>query len=321
LQVELVVKGVNKVFDVLDVLDDLDDRQLTVLLMSLSEKLLSGAPVLTVEAVPLKGVSFEPVLDQFAALRGRVDAVNLTDLQSSTMRLSALAAAVPLQRAGFETVLQMTCRDRNRLALQADLLAAASFGVPNILALTGDHPVLGDHPSAKPVFDLDAIQLIEAARGLEKGHDMAGRALTGPPPRFCVGAVVNPGADPLEPELIKMEKKIAAGATFFQTQALFDEVIAERFFKAAAPFKTRILAGIVVLRSEKMARHMNAHVPGVDIPEAMIQGFLEASDKREASIQIACDLIKKFSPMAQGVHVMPIGWYNVMPDILDRIGA
>ncbi len=289
--------------------------------MSFKDKLLSGKRVLTVEAAPLKGVSFAPVLEQVVSFKERVDAVNVTDLQSSMMRLSALAAAVQMKAAGIETVLQMTCRDRNRLALQSDLLAAASFGIKNVLALTGDHPILGDHPQSKPVFDLDAVQLIAAARGLEQGLDMAGRRLAGAPPRFCVGAVVNPGADPLEPELIKMEKKLEAGAAFFQTQALFDEKVTERFFKAAAPLKARILAGIVVLRSEKMARHMNAHVPGVNIPEAMIQGLAGAPDKRAASIELACDLIKKFAPMGQGVHLMPISWYRVVPDILDGIGA
>ncbi|MGE5279726.1 MAG: methylenetetrahydrofolate reductase [Deltaproteobacteria bacterium] len=289
--------------------------------MSFRDKLVSGQRVLTVEAVPLKGISFAPALEQFGSFRTRIDAVNVTDLQSSTMRLCALAAAVQLKQAGMEPVLQMTCRDRNRLALQADLLGAASFGIENILALTGDHPLLGDHPGAKPVFDLDAVQLIDAARGLESGHDMAGRPLTGAAPRFCIGAVVNPGAEPLEPELIKMEKKLAAGASFFQTQALFDEAVAERFFKAVAPFKARILAGVVVLRSEKMARHMNDHVPGVRIPEPLIRELAEAADRRAVAIRQACSLIRKLGPMGQGVHLMPIGWYNVVPEILDGIGA
>ncbi len=289
--------------------------------MSFKDKLRSGQRLLTVEAAPHKGVSFAPVLEQVAVFKERVDAVNVTDLQSSMMRLSALAAAVQLKDAGIETVLQVTCRDRNRLALQSDLLAAASFGIENILALTGDHPILGDHPQTKPVFDLDAVQLIAAARGLEQGFDLAGHKLVGAPPRFCVGAVVNPGADPLEPELIKMEKKLEAGAEFFQTQALFDEKIAERFFKAVAPFKARILAGIVVLRSEKMARHMNAHVPGVNVPEAMIRELARAADGRATSVRLACDLIKEFGPMGQGIHLMPIGWYSAVPDILDGLGA
>ncbi len=289
--------------------------------MSFKDKLLSGERVLTVEAAPPKGVSFAPVLEQVVSFKERVDAVNVTDLQSSVMRLSALAAAVQMKAAGIETVLQMTCRDRNRLALQADLLAAASFGIENILALTGDHPVLGDHPESKPVFDLDAVQLIAAARGLEQGTDMAGRRLAGAAPRFCVGAVVNPGADPLEPELIKMEKKLEAGAAFFQTQALFDEKTAERFFRAVAPLKARILVGIVVLRSQKMALHMNDHVPGVHIPEAMVRGLAGAPEWKPASVKLACDLIKRFAPMGQGVHLMPIGWYRAVPEILDGIGA
>ena len=293
----------------------------TAYAMSFKDKLLSGKRLLTVEAAPLKGVSFAPVLEQVVPFKERVDAINVTDLQSSVMRLSALAAAVQMRAAGVETILQVTCRDRNRLALQSDLLAAASFDIENILALTGDHPILGDHPQSKPVFDLDAVQLVAAARGLEQGVDMAGRRLTGAAPRFCVGAVVNPGADPFEPELIKMEKKLAAGAEFFQTQALFDEKAGERFFKAVAPLKARVLAGIVVLRSEKMARHMNDHVPGVHIPESMIRELAQAPDKKAASVELACDLIKKFAPMGQGVHLMPIGWYRVVSEILDGMGA
>jgi methylenetetrahydrofolate reductase (NADPH) len=290
--------------------------------MNFRDKLRAGQFVMTAEVAPPKGISLEKVILEIAAFRGRVDAINVTDLQSSVMRMSALAAARLIQAAGFETILQVTCRDRNRLALQSDVLSAAALGLHNILALTGDHPAQGDHPQSKPVFDLDAVQLIEAVRKLEQGMDLSGHKLIGPLPRYCVGGVVNPGADPLEPELIKMEKKIEAGAEFFQTQAIFDPAVFENFLKAAGPLKARIIAGVVVLRSERMARHMNEHVPGVHVPEGLI-AELNASSERQArkaaSVAIAARLIKSLKPMCQGIHIMPIGWYGVMPELLDSI--
>jgi methylenetetrahydrofolate reductase (NADPH) len=287
--------------------------------MSFSDKLRSGQFVVTAEVAPPKGISLDGILRDITPWRGRCDAVNVTDLQSSMMRLGALAAAIKIKEAGFETILQVTCRDRNRLALQSDVLSAASLGITNILALTGDHPSLGDHPQAKPVFDLDAVNLIEAIRRIESGFDGNGHPLVGIAPRYCVGAVVNPGADPLEPEIIKMEKKIEAGAEFFQTQAVFDPKAFEDFLKATRHLKTRLLAGIVVLRSEKMARYMNQHVPGVHVPETLIAEIARATDRKAAAAAIAGRLIKEFKGMCQGVHIMPIGWYAVMPSVLDQV--
>lgn len=287
--------------------------------MTFRDKLGAGAFVVTAEVAPPKGISLSKILADIAPLKGRVDAVNVTDLQSSVMRMNAVVAAGLIAQEGFETVLQMTCRDRNRLALQSDVLAAAAFGLANILALTGDHPVLGDHPQAKPVFDLDAIQLIETIRKFETGFDFDGHKLVGPLPHFCVGGAVNPGADPLEPEIIKMEKKIEAGAEFFQTQAVFDVSVFEKFLKAASPLKTKILAGVVVLRSERMARHMNDHVPGVHVPEALIAELNAHPDSKAASVAIAARLIKMLKPMCQGVHIMPVGWHSVVPSVLDSV--
>lgn len=289
--------------------------------MTFREKLASGKFILTSEVGPPKGISLEKVLEEIAPLRGRVDAINVTDLQSSVMRMGSLAASVILRKQGFETILQMTCRDRNRLALQSDALSAAALGMENILALTGDHPALGDHPQAKPVFDLDSVQLIAALKTLEKGADLSGHKLVGPLPRYCVGAVVNPGADPLEPELIKMEKKIEAGAEFFQTQAVFDVGVFEAFLKEARRFPCKIIAGIVLLRSEKMALYMNEHVPGVSVPEEIIAQMAACADKKAKSIEIGVRLIEQLKPACDGVHLMPIGSYGFVPPVLDALGV
>lgn len=289
--------------------------------MTFKEKLASGKFILTSEVGPPKGISLDKVLEEIAPLKNRVDAINVTDLQSSIMRMGSLAASVILKKHGFETILQMTCRDRNRLALQSDALSAAALGFENILALTGDHPALGDHPQAKSVFDLDSIQLIGALKTLELGLDMNSHKLVGPFPKFCVGAVVNPGADPLEPELIKMEKKLEAGAEFFQTQAVFDVGIFENFLKHCRSFKCKILAGVVLLRSEKMARYMNDHVPGVSVPEEIIVQMASATDKKAKSIEIGIKLIEQLKPMCNGIHLMPIGSYGFLEPVLDAIGV
>ena len=225
--------------------------------MTFKEKIQAGKFILTSEVGPPKGIESGRILEDVELVRGRVDAINVTDLQSSVMRLGSLAVSIRLKEKGFEPVYQVTCRDRNRLALQSDILSAANFGIENILALTGDHPKLGDHPHAKAVFDIDSVQLIQVIRRLEQGLDMAGKKLEGVLPKFCVGAVVNPGAEPLEPQIMKMEKKIEAGAEFFQTQAVYDLKSFENFLSKIKHLKTTIIAGIVLLKSAGMAKFMN----------------------------------------------------------------
>ncbi|HCJ67523.1 MAG TPA: 5,10-methylenetetrahydrofolate reductase, partial [Elusimicrobia bacterium] len=190
--------------------------------MELKELFAKGKFVVTSEVGPPKGWQIEKTLEEAEILRGKVDAINVTDNQSSVMRFGALATCHFLKDRGFEPVFQITCRDRNRLALQSDILNAAAFGIENLLLLTGDHPLLGDHKDAKPVFDLDSVSLIHTVKKLEDGSDLAGNKLEGEPPKFCLGAVVSPCAEPLEPQLFKMEKKIKAGAEFFQTQAVYE---------------------------------------------------------------------------------------------------
>jgi 5,10-methylenetetrahydrofolate reductase len=285
--------------------------------LTFKEKLQSGKFMVTSEIGPPKGIDIRQLLEDAELIRNRVDAINVTDLQSSVMRLGSLAVSSLLKHHGFEPIYQLTCRDRNRLALQSDLLSAAALGIENILILTGDHPELGDHPDAKPVFDLDSVQLLQVAKILESGADMKGNRLVGSSPKFCLGAVVNPGAEPLEPQIIKMEKKIAAGAEFFQTQAVYDLRIFENFLNKTKHLKTKIIAGIVLLKSAGMARYMNQNVAGVSVPDNLIKEMEEAKDKTALSVEIASRLIKELKPICDGIHIMPIGLDKVVPRVLD----
>jgi len=288
--------------------------------MTFKEKLKTEKFLVTSEIGPPKGIQTQQLLEDAELIRARVDAINVTDLQSSVMRLGSLAVCSLLKQKGFEPIFQITCRDRNRLALQSDILSAAALGIENILILTGDHPTLGDHPEAKPVFDLDSVQLLQVTRKLEEGLDMKGNKLEGKPPQFCLGAVVNPGADPIEPQIIKMEKKIEAGAEFFQTQAVYDITTFENFINKTKHLKTKILAGIVLLKSSGMARYMNKNVAGVFVPDNLIKEMEETKDKQATSVLIASRLINELKPMCQGVHIMPIGWDKVVPRVLATSG-
>jgi len=284
--------------------------------MGFQESLAAGKFVITSEIGPPKGTHIQEMMADAELLRGRVNAINVTDLQSSVMRLGSLAVCHLLQEKGLEPILQLTCRDRNRLALQADLLSASILGIKNVLALTGDYASLGDHPQAKPVFDLDSVSLLGVIKKLESGTDMVGNALQGAP-KFFSGAVVNPGGNPVEAQVIKMEKKIQAGASFFQTQAVYDLGDFEKFMKRVTPFKVPVLAGIILLKSAGMARFMNKNVAGVFVPEPLIQKMAKAEDRVKTSIEIGADLIRNLKGMCQGVHIMPIGWESKVPALLD----
>jgi methylenetetrahydrofolate reductase (NADPH) len=284
--------------------------------MGFQESLAAGKFVITSEIGPPKGTHIQEMMADAELLRGRVDAINVTDLQSSVMRLGSLAVCHLLQEKGLEPIFQVTCRDRNRLALQADLLSASVLGIKNVLALTGDYASLGDHPQSKPVFDLDSVNLLKVIKTLEGGTDMVGNALQGVP-RFFPGAVVNPGGNPVEAQIIKMEKKIKAGANFFQTQAVYDVGAFEKFMKRVTPFRVPVLAGIILLKSAGMARFMNKNVAGVFVPEPLIQKMAKADDRVKTSIEIGAELIRDLKGMCQGVHIMPIGWENKVPALLD----
>ncbi len=287
------------------------------------EVLNSGKFVVTTEIAPPKGTNLEKVLHHIDLLKDKVDGINVTDHQSSVMRFPSLGIVILIKERGGEPILQMTCRDRNRLALQAELLFAYSRGIRNVLCLTGDYITVGDHKQAKAVFDLDSVQLLTMIRIMESGKDLGGNELDGAV-EFCVGAVVTPEAQPIEPQLIKFEKKIAAGAEFFQTQAVYDLDNFRKFMQYARQFNTKILAGIILLTSAGMARYMNKNVPGVLVPQELIDEMANApkGTALEKGIEIAGRMIKtiKEESICDGVHIMAIGREEVVPDILAAAG-
>jgi len=280
--------------------------------------------VVTSEIGPPKGWQIDKLFLDIKELKNKVDAINVTDNQSSVMRLSSLVVSKLLKDNGFEPVYQITCRDRNRLALQSDILGAAAFGIENLLLLTGDHTKLGDHPQSKPVFDLDSVSLIYTVKQkLEQGLDLAGNKLDGEPPKFCVGAVVSPCADNLDSQLKKMEQKIKVGAEFFQTQAVYDIDKFAKFTEKAKNFGVPVMAGIVILKSVGMAKYMNENVAGVYVPDNLIEELKKDKDKTKSGqtgIEISARLIQQLKPLCQGIHLMPLGWDDKVSEILKKSG-
>jgi methylenetetrahydrofolate reductase (NADPH) len=293
----------------------------SAMVSSFNEALQSGKFVVTSEVAPPKGTNLEKMVHHIELLRDKVDAMNITDHQSSVMRFPSLGGALMVKELGGEPILQMTCRDRNRMALEADLLFAASRGINNVLCLTGDSIILGDHKEAKAVFDLDSSQLLAAIRQMEKGLDLGGNELDGTV-SFCAGAIVTPEANPIEPQLIKFEKKIEAGAEFIQTQAVYDLDNFKKFMDYARQFPVKILAGIILLTSAPMARFMNKNVAGVNVPQDLIDEMASAPKGRaiEKGIEIADRMIKRIydEKMCDGVHIMAIGKEELVPDIMSR---
>jgi len=290
---------------------------------SFKKALDSGKFVVTSEVAPAKGTNLEKMAHHIELLKDKVDAMNVTDHQSSVMRFPSLGGALLVKEKGGEPILQMTCRDRNRLALQADLLFASSRGINNVLCLTGDSVILGDHKEAKGVFDLDSSQLVAAVRRLEKGKDLGGNELDGAV-SFCVGAIVTPEANPIEPQLIKFEKKIEAGVEFIQTQAVYDLDRFKEFMDYARQFPVKILAGIILLTSAPMARFMNKNVAGVSVPQELIDEMASAPKGRALAkgVEIAGRMIKRIreEEMCDGVHIMAIGREELVPDIMAEAG-
>ena len=288
---------------------------------NLAESIAAGKFVVTAEVGPPKGTDVAHLLEMTELLRDHVDAINVTDQQSSVMMLGSLTVCHLLRQRGIESVFQVTCRDRNRIALQSDLLSAAVLGIENVLCLTGDYVTLGDHPQAKPVFDLDSVTLLRAVAVLQEGHDLAGKPLRGTP-TFFPGAVVSPGANPLSPQIAKMEKKIAAGARFFQTQAVYDPAQFETFVRQVEHLHVPILVGIILLKSAGMARFMNSNVAGVNVPDGLIEEIGSASrpDRPAKAVEIAARLIRDMKGMCQGVHIMTLGWERYVPQLLEEAG-
>jgi len=281
--------------------------------------------VITGEVGPIKGAihrdkSIEPSCAiEALQLHQHVHAVNVTDNQSAVMRLGSLASSVRLKTNGVEPVYQLTCRDRNRLALQSDLLTAYSLGIDNVLLLTGDHIQLGDHKEAKPVFDLDSVQLIEMAQGLKRGYDISGNRIENYID-MSFGAVVNPNSDPLELQLMKMKKKIDAGAQFFQTQAVYDVRVFEKFINKVEKHNIPIQVGVVILKSPQMGKFMNKNISGIHVPDEWIEeiGSVDKEDRKKKAAEMTGTFIRKVKSMIQGVHIMPLGWTDIVPDILEH---
>ena len=284
-----------------------------------AEALRSGRFAVTTEMVPPKGTDLAPLLKKAEMLKEAVDGFNLTDSANSRMTMAPLAVAHLLLDRGVEPVLQFTCRDRNRIALQSDLLSAHALGVSNVLCMSGDDPIAGDHPEAKPVFDLDAVTLLWAISSLNAGEDMTGHRLRGAP-GFFVGAVANPNATGLDRELRRMEEKVEAGAGFFQTQAVYDPGAFEKFMGEAQRFGAPVLAGHILLRSADMARRLNATLPGFFVPEEIIRELDEAKDRAGKSVEIAARVIEQIKPLCQGVHIMAVGWESRIPEVLRAAG-
>jgi len=284
------------------------------------EKLGSNDFIVTTEVGPPKSVDVSEMVHHIELLKDKVDAINITDHQSSVMRFPSIGGCLVVKELGGEPILQMTCRDRNRLALEAELLLAYSRGITNVLCLTGDSVDVGDHKEAKPVFDLDSVQLLKMIRTLESGTDMGGNELKAAP-HFCIGATVHPEADFIEPQLIKFDKKVAAGAQFMQTQGIFDLASLRRFMQYASQFKIKILAGIIVLSSAGMARYMNNNVPGIIVSQAIIDELaaVEKGKGLQKGIEIAARMIKTIREenLCHGVHIMAVGNEKIVPDILE----
>lgn len=284
----------------------------------LKEALDSGRCAITAEVCPPKGSDCESFLATARSLAPLVDAINVTDNQGGNMRLSPLAASALLVREEIEPIYQLTCRDRNRLALQSDLLGAAALGITNILALTGDHISFGDHPEGKPVFDLDSVQLLQTISKLNRGQDLAGNLLLGRTSFFC-GAAAAPDAEPFELILFKLEKKVAAGAEFFQTQAVFDLERLQRFRTAVSHLPVKVIAGILLLKSAGMARYINRNIPGLAIPLPIVEELETAGDPVARGVEIASRMAREAAAVCDGVHIMAMGREDLIPQIIESV--
>jgi 5,10-methylenetetrahydrofolate reductase len=285
----------------------------------LKEVLDQGQFAVTIEYNPPKGTNIGGLVESAKSLVGRVHGVNVTDCTAAIMRASSLSVCRILYELGHDPVMQMTCRDRNRIAIQADLLGGHLLGIRNILCLTGDYPTVGDHKDAKPVYDLDSVQIMQIVQGLNNGRDWAGNKLDGPT-CFTAGGAVTPEADPLGPMLAKFETKVKAGAQFFQTQAIYHPEQFVTFMQAVRRFKVKVLAGILLLRNAKMAQFMNANIPGVSVPQEMIDELRAAGDQHaiEAGVEIAVRTIKAVRAHCDGVHIMAIKATDRLPQILTN---
>jgi methylenetetrahydrofolate reductase (NADPH) len=290
---------------------------------TVADKIIAREFVVTSELTPPKGVDLTDVFAKAESLRGYVDAFNVTDSHRARMAIAPSAVARLLLDRGIEPIVQITARDRNRIAIQADILGAAALGARNFVFMAGDPPTNGDHPDAKPVFDLNSNQMLRAGHELAQGRDMAGNPLRGTPILF-LGATANPGAVDLQAEAVNTRRKIDAGAQFLQTQAIYDRVTVEKFLDAVKPDGVALLAGIIPLKSSKMGAWLNANVPGIRVPDALLEEMhsVAGTDGEIArGIDIAARTIRDIEKLCAGVHVMGLGWEAHIPAILEASGV
>lgn len=291
------------------------------------EKILkAGHMAITCELSPPKNASIESIRKKARLLKGVVDAVNITDCQVANVRLASWAGCIALLTEGVEPILQMTCRDRNRIAMQADLLGAWALGIRNLFCTTGDHPRFGNHPEAKPVFDLDSVQLLQMVSSLKEGKFLNGEEIKGERPNFFLGATENPFADPFEYRVRRLAKKIRAGAEFIQTQVIYDTEKFKRFMQMAydesLTEKAYILAGIIPPKSLRMIEYIKERLPGSCVPEVLVKRMRQTRDQREEGIKIAVELINEIKeiPGVKGFHIMAMGMEEAIVEILKQTG-
>lgn len=285
----------------------------------LRDMLEAGQFVVTGEVAPPKGADLTAMHASVDVLAPHCHALNVTDNQGASLHLSSLAASKAILDRGIEPIFQQTCRDRNRLALQSDLLAAWSLGLENVLVVTGDDPRAGDHPHAKGVFDLDSTQLAQIARGMNEGHDMMGRELSGGT-GFYIGAAMFPEVEPWDVQLARIEQKVEAGVRFFQTQAVFDIAKLERAVEALRPLGAKVIAGVLVLKSPRVIAFVNERLAGLMVPDAIAERIRSADDPAEESIRLAAEQVREIRDIADGVHVMPLGLDAAIGRILGEPG-
>ncbi len=286
---------------------------------TLADKIAAREFVITTELAPPKGLDLAALLQKAQELRHSVDAINLTESPRARMSIAPAAVGRLLVEQGIEPIVQITARDRNRIAIQADILGAAVLGVRNFVFMAGDPPSAGDHPDAKPVFDLNSNQMLRAAHALAQGRDMAGNLLQGGAPGLFLGATANPGATDLQAEVTNTRRKIDAGAHFLQTQAVYERGVLERFLDAVRPDGVAILVGIIPLKSAKTGPWLNANVAGVRVPDTLLARMDAAATTRSevtAGIEIAGDIIRDVRALCAGVHLMTLGWEAHIPAIL-----
>jgi methionine synthase / methylenetetrahydrofolate reductase(NADPH) len=293
---------------------------------NLQQVLESGRFAVTAELGPPKNADAGIVRKKAALLKGAADAVNITDCQTAIVRMSSIAAGLLAMKEGIEPVIQMTCRDRNRIGIQSDLLGAYALGAKNLLCLTGDHQKFGNHPQSKNVFDLDSMQLLDLVRNLKEKRFQCGEEIEGAEPSFFIGAAENPFADPFEYRALRLAKKAAAGAQFIQTQIIYDVEKFARWMGMVRDLgldkQLYILGGVTPMKSVGMARYMQKNVPGMDVPEELIQRLKGAKDQTEEAIDITVEIIEQLKdiPGIAGVHIMAIEWEAAVPVIAERAG-